>query len=115
MARIIDIVRARRDAIQGNKPEATITGNLGTAAILAGIHTDAWRAYMAHFPGLNDAQLARLNADDGTGGDETLDKKRAYVVANGMCGPNSPDTQNLPFRVNSIDAGLDVCDPEPAE
>jgi len=114
MARIVDIVRARRDAINGNHPEADKTGKLAVAAILAGIGTPEWRAYMEHFDGLDANQLSRLLAEDGTSGDPTKDKKRTYMVANAMCGIQSPDTQNLDFRVNTIDDGLPgaVCDPE---
>jgi hypothetical protein len=112
MARIIDIVRARRNAIEVNPTEAQRTGDLAIAALLAGIRTSAWQAYMEHFPGLDAAQLNRLTAEDGTLGNPELDKRRAYLVANGTCGINSPDTTMLAVRVNSIDAGLAACDPE---
>jgi len=114
MARIIDIVRARRNVCEANHDEAQRTGDLGVAAILAGIGSAQWHAYMEHLGQFDTAQLARLLAEDGTAGNADLDKKRTYVVANGMCGINSPDTMTLPFRVNSIDAGLPgaVCDPE---
>jgi hypothetical protein len=115
MARIIDIVRAKKAAIAGNHPAAEDIGGLAVAAILNGINTPQWRAYMQSFPGLSAQQLQRLNGEDGTLGDKTLDKKRAYMAANAMCGMQSPDTQNLDFRVNSIDQNLPEgpCDPEP--
>ena len=115
MPRIIDIVRARRDAIRVNDDEAKKTGDLGVAAILSGIGTPEWEAYMRHFPGLTDVQINRLLAEDNTAGDPEKDKKRAYMIANGMCGMQSPNTQNLDFRVNTIDDGLagGGCDPEP--
>lgn len=124
MARIIDIVRERRNVIEGNKTEADSTGQLAIAALSAGIHetgsdppvpTKAWRDYMTHFPDLSTAQLNRLLAIDGTENDPDLKKKRAYMVANAACGTQSPQTVNLAVRVNSIDAGLPgaVCDPEP--
>ena len=114
MPRIIDIVRARRDAIKGDPDEAKRTGDLGVAAILSGIGTPEWEAYMRHFPGLTDVQINRLLAEDNTAGDPEIDTKRAYVVANGMCGINSPNTVTLDFRVNTIDDNLAgaVCDPE---
>jgi hypothetical protein len=114
MPRIIDIVRARRNAIEGNPQEAERTGALGVAALVAGLPSPEWDAYIAHLGEFTPAQLARLRAEDNTAGDVEMDKKRVYVVANGMCGINSPNTQNLPFRVNSIDAGFSevVCDPE---
>jgi hypothetical protein len=125
MARIIDIVRQRRNVIEGNKTEAEATGQLAVAALSAGIHlpgggspptpTQAWRDYMTHFPDLSTAQLNRLLAIDGTENDPELKKKRAYMVANAACGTQSPQTVNLAVRVNSIDAGLPgaACDPEP--
>jgi len=112
MPRIIDIVRARRNAIEGNPQEAERTGALGVAALLGGMQSPAWRDYITHLGEFSPAQLARLLAQDNTAGDVETDKKRVYVVANGMCGINSPNTQTLAFRVNSIDAGLDDCDPE---
>jgi hypothetical protein len=115
MPRIIDIVRARRDVIKTDDGEAKKTGDLGVAAILSGIGTPEWEAYMRHFPGLTDVQINRLLAEDNTAGDPEMDKKRAYMPANGMCGMNSPNTGNLDFKVNTIDAGLPgaECDPEP--
>jgi hypothetical protein len=118
MARIIDIVRARRNVIEGNTAEAQRTGDLALAALTAGVHTSTgaptaeWQAYMEHFPGLNTAQLQRLLATDGTADNIDLKRKRAYLVANAVCGPNSPNTGMLAARVNSIDDGLAgvVCD-----
>jgi len=121
MARIIDQVRIRRNTIETNTAEAQTTGDLALKALLAGMHTPAgeptpaWQAYMMHFPDLSTAQLNRLLAVDGTKDDPELKKKRAYLVANGVCGPNSPNSVMLALRVNSIDAGLPgaQCDPEP--
>ena len=113
MARIIDIVRTRRNVIEGNNAEADITGQLAVAALSAGIQSQQWRTYMEHFPGLSPAQLNRLLGTDGTLEEPTLKKKRAYLVGNGTCGTQSPQTVTLAARVNSIDAGLDDCDPEP--
>lgn len=113
MARIIDIVRDRRNLIEGNSAQADITGQLAVAALSAGIGTTQWQDYMNHFPGLSPAQLNRLNGTDGTLEEPTLKKKRAYLVGNAACGTQSPQTVNLAVRVNSIDAGLDDCDPEP--
>ena len=115
MPRIIEIVRARRDAIRGNQVEAERTGRLAVAAIKGGLGSEAWRTYMAHLGNLNPAQLSRLNAEDGTEGDEIQDKKRAYVLANAVCGTASPMTRNLDLLVNTIDDGLPEgpCEPQP--
>jgi hypothetical protein len=124
MARIIDIVRERRNVIEGNTAEAERTGELAIKAIKAGIRTPEgtptpdWQAYMEHFTGLNTDQLKRLLATDGTLGDVNLDRKRAYLVANGLCGVNSPNTGMLAVRVNTIDDGVPggaVCDNPPAD
>jgi hypothetical protein len=113
--RIIDIIRQRRNVIEADPDEAKDTGDRAIAALLDGIDSPAWDAYLAHFPGLNAGQLARLKGQDATAGDEVMNKKRVYVAANGMCGVNSPNTQTLAFQVNSIDEGLPEgqCDPEP--
>jgi hypothetical protein len=120
MARIIDIVRERRNVIEGNTDQAQRTGELALAALQAGIGnpgagapTQAWQDYMNHFPDLTGDQLKRLLATDGTHLNTDLNRKRAYLVANAVCGPNSPNTQMLALRVNTIDDGLpDVqCDP----
>lgn len=123
MARIIDIVLTRRDVIAGNTAEAEITGTLAVKALRAGNRntdgstTTAWRDYMMHFPGLSAAQLSRLLAEDGTFNDTNLDRKRAYLIANAVCGPNSPNTGMLAFGVNTIDQDVPgaACDAPPAD
>ena len=114
MARIIDIVRAKRNAIEGNPAAAKETGDLAVVALMGGIGSDPWNDYIDQLGEFSPEQLKRLRAEDTTAGDPTMDSKRVYVVANGMCGVNSPMTQTLAFRVNSIDEGLNgvVCDPE---
>lgn len=115
MARIIDIVRARKAAIAGNVSEAQRTGDLARAAILAGVASTDWRNYMEHFGALSTEQLKRLLAQDGTLGVPLQDQKRAYLIANGMCGAASPNTENLDFKVDTIDNGLPdgACDEGP--
>lgn len=122
MARIIDLVRTRRDVIQGNATEAERTGLLAVAALTAGVHTQegiptqAWRDYMEHFVGLDADQLKRLLATDGTKDHVHLKRKRAYLIANAVCGANSPNTEMLDARVNTIDDGLPgACDDPPAD
>jgi hypothetical protein len=110
MARIIDIIRDRRNVVEKNPAEAERTAELAVAALLAGIGKPEWDAYVEHLPGLNAAQLKRLLGTDNTAGDPDMTKKRVYIVANGMCGVNSPNTQTLTFQMNSIDAGLADCD-----
>jgi hypothetical protein len=81
-------------------------------AINDGIKSRSWETYMRQFAdkdangSLNPAQLARLLADDGTLGDVVLDRRRAYLVGNAVCGSGSPNTGNLGNNVSGIDDGL---------
>jgi len=122
MPKIIELVIDRKNKIlndpdQVNKPEATRTGLLAIAAIHAGAGTPEWAAYMAQFGEITPLvpdQVKRLNAADGTRGNSVLDKKRAYLVSNGVCGIQSPDnTLGLDGKVDTIDDGLGgvVCPP----
>ena len=106
MSRIIDAVRTRRDLIKANPGEATKTGDLAIAALTAGVGSSDWNNYMSHFAGLDPDQLRRLTAQDGTLGNADVKKRRAYLISNGICGMQSPQTENLDNRVNSIDNGL---------
>ncbi len=117
--RIIDLVRAKRDANvkagkgKDHKP-AKRTGDLAVAAIIGGLQSPAWEIYMKHFGETTPfaaGQLERLCARDDTKDSGTFNEKRAYLVANGTCGMTSPDTLNLDVEVNSIDDGLAACDP----
>ena len=112
MPRIIDIVRAKRNEIEVNSNEAKILGELAVAALKAGIGSTAWQTYLTRLAGQNDfspGQLKRLLAQENTPADTDpeMDKRRVYLVANATCGINSPDTTNLPVRVNTIDEGVD--------
>jgi hypothetical protein len=84
---------------------------LAMAAMRDGIRSDAWQQYMTQFveqnpPGkpVDPDQLARLTAKDGTLGDQVLDRQRAYLVANSICGPSTVDTMD--FGVETIDYTL---------
>ncbi len=115
MPTIIDVVKAKRDAnvkagkgdpAKGIKPDhgpSKRTGELARAAVIGGVMSFAWKEYMEHLGLLDSDQLKRLLATDGTLGDPGLDYRRAYLVANGVCGMPSPDTNNLPLRVETID------------
>jgi hypothetical protein len=50
---------------------------------------------------VDDRQLKRLLATDGTAGNPKLDRHRAYLVGNGPCGPTTPELVHR--TVNSID------------
>jgi hypothetical protein len=113
--KIIEMVRAKRDELKGDHAAAEKFAGLAVAAINDGIKSRAWETYMFQFvekdpndntKPLDPAQLARLLADDGSFGDPLLNRKRGYLLSNGMCGAGSPDTANLAFSVNTIDQGL---------
>jgi hypothetical protein len=111
MPRIIDLVRERKQSIQNDltHAESARTGSLSIAAITAGIGSTDWKNYMLQFgelTALSPEQLSRLLAQDGTLGNPDLDKRRAYLVSNGVCGIQSPDTIGLDGKVNTIDEGL---------
>ena len=59
---------------------------------------------------LDKAKLARLMGSDGTLGDPVMDRKRAYLVANSICGDTTYTF--LDYGCASIDDGINgaVCD-----
>lgn len=101
MKKIIDRVRDKKKELE-HSDAAGKNQRKAFAAILGGIRSPAWRAYMEQFladddPGddpekiqklqeLRARQLARLLATDGTHNNEFLNEKRAYLAANGGCG-----------------------------
>jgi hypothetical protein len=114
MATIFESVQAKKDAnvkagkgdaAKGIAPDHTPaqkTGELARAAITGGIKSPAWKEYMEQFDPTPE-QLQRLLATDGTSDDPGLILRRAYLVANGVCGMPSPDTNILDRFVESID------------
>ena len=109
--RIIEMVLEKRHRMKKNPEEAVRNSALAIAAIHGGVRSHAWRAYMMQFvkqeprgKPLDDRQLARLLATDGTDGDPELDRHRAYLVGNGPCGPTTPDFIHV--TVNTIDDGI---------
>lgn len=114
--RIIDSVLDKKTSMK-DRAVAGRNQTLAIAAIKGGIRSAEWRAYMMQFveqnpPGtpVDPRQLDRLLGTDGTMGDPDLDMKRAYLVADGPCGPET----RLLFGqfVDTIDVGLDPgCQP----
>ena len=110
MARIIDMINQRKQEFRDNPVLASQNMTMALAAIREGINSKAWEYYMSQYvernaPGeLNQEQLARLMATDGTVGDPIMDRHRAYLVANAVCGPSTEE--NLHFGIESIDNGL---------
>ncbi|HEX7176199.1 MAG TPA: hypothetical protein VF240_13135 [Pyrinomonadaceae bacterium] len=79
---VITKIIAEVDAGLEDKEVATEVGDKAVAAILGG--AAEWAAYMKLFAKTPE-ELARLIPTDGTA-DETKQKARAYLVANGTCG-----------------------------
>ena len=75
-------------------------------AIKKGQGSDEWEAYMKLFAQTN-AQLDRLTAKDGTAEDVDMNEKRAYLVADGTCTPETVTN----FGANAT-KGLDFGLPE---
>jgi hypothetical protein len=110
--KIIDLVHAKTLSMQENLAEAGVNGTLAIAAIKAGLGSPAWRAYMKQFveqspPGtiVDQRQLDRLMGTDETKDDPDMDRKRAYLVGNGLCMDFTPT--GLPSGVQSIDDGIE--------
>lgn len=108
---IIEMAHSKRATISKYASEAGQNAQLAVAAIIGGIKSPAWRSYMMQFieqntPGVpvEPAQLERLMAQDGTMGDVVLDRRRAYLVANAVCGSETSLTTT--FTVNTIDDTL---------
>ncbi len=98
--KIIDKVREKRDEIEADPFKAEENANLAIAALLTGINSPdgttspEWRAYMWQFvedpeSPLGVQQLGRLLAP-ANALDDDLNRKRAYMVGNAICGAASP-------------------------
>lgn len=110
--RIIEAILAKKGRMLESDVETGQNQTLAVAAIRGGRLSPEWRAYMMQFleqkiPGtpVDEAQLKRLLGTDGTLGDPELDQKRAYMLADGPCGPETRDAFGK--YVNTIDKGLD--------
>ena len=110
--RIMDLVMAKRALMTKHPSEAGRNSALAIAAIKGGIKSPEWRSYMMQFveqnpPGtaVDPKKLDRLLGTDGTNGHPRLDMARTYLVANGVCGPDTPD--GFANGVASIDEGID--------
>lgn len=110
--RIIDKARAKRAQMMRDPATAGVNMTMAVAALKGGIRSPEWRAYMMQFveqdpPGtpVDPRRLDRLLGNDNTLGDPVLDRKRAYLAGNGICGPDTPVTFTL--GVLTIDEGLD--------
>lgn len=108
---IIEMAQKKRVIISKDASAAGQNVQLAVAAIIGGIRSPAWRSYMMQFieqntPGVpvEPAQLERLLGTDGTLGDVVLDRRRAYLLANAICGSETVFTTT--FTVDTIDDTL---------
>lgn len=126
MARkIIDFVLDKQAEILAD-PEGEGEANAARAvqAIIEGRASEAYEAYMRQFvekdadgnptKPVGAAQLARLLADDEPIPGEVMNRKRAYLLANAVCGGGSPTNGGrFDFTVVGIDTGLEfAAEPE---
>lgn len=86
-------------------------GEAAEAAMLKGIYSDEWKAYMSLFADSSD-QLKRLTTDELDGGDPYLPRIRAYIVANGVCAPGT-DAKTINGTMNFAAQGVDIDQPKP--
>ena len=110
--KIMDLVLEKKQLMKSDLSEAGRNSALAIAAIKGGIKSTEWRSYMMQFveqnpPGtaVDPKKLERLLGTDGTNGHPRLDMCRTYLVANGVCGPDTPAT--FDNGVDSIDDGID--------
>ncbi len=104
--KIIDKVIDKRDAIVNGSGGASVADDnqrLAIAAVIGGLSSTAWRTFMQQFAN-NPDQLRRLTATDGTAGNEAMDKRRAYMIGNAICG--LPTGITTAREVLTIDEGL---------
>jgi hypothetical protein len=120
--KILDMVK-KRNSIYKSEEEANENARLAVEAITAGRGSEEWKRYMLQFveknpdapdEPLNPAHLARLLGEDDTADDYKMNRRRAYLLGNAVCGGLSPtgavpaggNGRGLDFTVDTIDEGL---------
>jgi hypothetical protein len=96
-------VMIKRDEIKADPIKADENRDLAVPAIQAGIRSRAWENYMRQYADTTE-QLERLMGTDGTLGDIDMDRRRAYLVSDAVCGSRTVDLFGL--TVETIDDGL---------
>jgi hypothetical protein len=109
MATILENVTAKKAVFLSSPVAAGQNMAMAIAAIRDGIKSPAWEFYMTQFARdekgvLNKEQLARLMGTDNTLGDPTMDRQRAYLVSNAVCGMTT--TGVFDRGILSVDNGL---------
>ena len=100
---IFEKVMRMKDEIKSDPAKADANRDLAVPAIHAGIRSKAWENYMRQFADTTK-QLERLMGTDGTLGDKDMDRRRAYLVSDAVCGSRTVDLFGL--TVATIDDGL---------
>jgi hypothetical protein len=85
---IVNNVKAKMDAASRDKDLAKKLRDQSIEAILAGLGSPAWERYMNNFAE-NPQQLNRLMARDEHSRDEYMKDALVYLVANGVCFPDT--------------------------
>jgi hypothetical protein len=115
--RIIDYVWVKRGQIERDPIEAEANARRAVAAFANGRGSDQHKEYMLQFveKDANNnptdprgaAQLARLMANDEPVPGVEMNRKRAYMIANAVCGGGSPGNGGrFDFTVDTVDDGL---------
>ncbi len=104
MPKILGRVEDKIHQIETDPDEGERNAERAVKAIIGGINSTDWGIYMAQYANAGTPQLERLLATDGTLGVEDFDTKRAYLVANAVCG--QPTRNDLTRLVNTIDLNL---------
>jgi hypothetical protein len=87
-----EIEAKQRQVVEASKAENTVPGDMlreqAVRAMYGGFGSKAWNEYMAQFA-TTPQELARLQTRETDGGDDYLDRARAYLVANAICFPGT--------------------------
>lgn len=106
------------ERVEAKKKQVKVDANAGKdnagkaiAAILGGAESPEWETYMKQFIDVdgngvptNPAQLRRLLGQDNKATDAAMRERRAYLVANAVCGQGTGD--GLTNKVDTIDDGI---------
>ena len=107
MTKLIALTDARIP--ETDKPRADRMSRMAFGAILNGPASDDWRNYMVEIVG-NDSpkQLARLTlTEDKTKADPEVRRSSAYIVANGICTPDTTTRTRLGVNAEVLDQPFD--------
>src|ERR1044072_5036538 len=119
---IIELVRETQQVLAVYPALAEENAARAVSAIIQGRSSEAYRTYMLQFVEkdgdgnptlpLGDSQLTHLLADNEPTGDGQMNRRRAYMMANGVCGGGSPDNGGrFDFTVETIDDGINLAAP----